>query len=337
MSKRHLYSAALAFLLILGSLGAEPGATTQPATQEGPVAGGLTEKDFEKMFMDAFVELGKASTAPATQAAPLSDKEIVRAMQRNALKLLAALKWGTTAPFTQMAPGELDRALDALIDEAERRAKAPPLEPATHKALARPDRPWEVVGTKEFTIAVPKGWRKLPELVLNNVVYLNGDGIGAPVVDETGNPIQIGMAVERYGKVKDSAVEGAKRNLGTLEYDPRLKVLSKNPPQPLKLSDGTDAAFNRVLLIEDRSRKSLQMKLFAADSNSRGWVVSAWIVTGRDSQFIENNAPLENRLRAHVTSLCFDQSKFNTSALAAAYGGRPTQPATVAPAARDRK
>ncbi len=52
---------------------------------------------------------------------------------------------------------------------------------------------------------IPKGWRSLEDMP-GMVLYLNGDGIGAPVGD--GGPIQIGLSVERFPKQTGTAVEG---------------------------------------------------------------------------------------------------------------------------------
>ena len=72
------------------------------------------------------------------------------------------------------------------------------------------------------------------------------------------------------------------------------------------------------------------MKLFAKDRQSRGCVVSAWIVTGKNSKFIADSQLLARRLRAHMTSLCFDADKFQTKELQAAYIA-PTTQTTTAP------
>ncbi len=186
--------------------------------------------------------------------------------------------------------------------------------------------PWKVVKDREYVIAVPKGWRTLPLAVKPYVLYLNGDGLGAPAMDETGSPIQIGMTLERWGKTKGTAMEGAK--VSAARRNPRLQPLQKTEVKPLKIADGTEVAFLRAFFRKDGRRKSLQMKLYAKDANGTGWVVSAWIVTGLKSKFIDSNEPLVKALRAHMTSLCFDEARFSTAALAAAYGISQTQPST---------
>jgi len=150
------------------------------------------------------------------------------------------------------------------------------------------------------------------------VLYLNADGIGAPAADQEG-PIQVGFTVERYGTTREAAAAGAKRNQESATRNPRLKVIKAGKVEELKLSDGTEGAFTRTLLLKEGSRLSLQMKLFAKDKDSRGWVVSAWIVTGKDSKFIENNPGLEQVLKAHMASLCFRPEKLSTDGVAKAH------------------
>lgn len=216
-------------------------------------------------------------------------------------------------------------ALPGCLDGKE---KAPSSRPTTQTAPAETQPAWEVVKGKGFTIAIPRGWRKLPMPIGHHVLYINGDGIGVPAIDETGSPIQMGFTVERYSKLKASPMGGAKKNLAGLKWNRRLKVISQSEIKSITLSDGAEAALIRVLLLKDRTRRSLQLKMFAKDKDSRGWVVSAWIVTGKDSAFIAKNKSLERWLLAHVTSLCFDRKKFDTAAIRAAYNPPATQPTT---------
>jgi hypothetical protein len=208
---------------------------------------------------------------------------------------------------------------------ATRSARRAESAPRTRPGAATP---WNVVRTRQYAIAVPKGWRRMPGQLGPHVLYVTGDGIGAPIVDETGAPIQIGMTVERYGVTKESVASAAARSMQGVKQNPRLKAVAQDPVANVKLADGRAATLIRTVFIKDQTRRSLQLKMFAKDGNSRGWVVSAWIVTGRDSQFIARNKTLEAVLRAHVTSLCFDSTKFSTKALAAAYSPAATQPAT---------
>ena len=216
----------------------------------------------------------------------------------------------------------------ALLGSLAGKEKAPSSRPATQTAPCDTQPAWELVKGKGFTIAIPKGWRKLPMTIGHHVLYVNGDGLGAAMMDETGAPIQTGLTVERYSKTAESVLSVSKRSMANLKRNPRLKVVSQDKVKALKLSDGAEAALIRVILLKDRTRRSLQLKLFAKDKDSRGWVVSAWIVTGKDSEFIAKNESLEKWLRAHVTSLCFEREKFDAAALQAAYSPAETQPAT---------
>ena len=59
---------------------------------------------------------------------------------------------------------------------------------------------WRVYNGDGFYLVVPSGWRELPFLSRTQKLYLNGDGIGVPTVDETGSPFKYSFWVrERNG------------------------------------------------------------------------------------------------------------------------------------------
>jgi len=167
-------------------------------------------------------------------------------------------------------------ALIAALAAQAQGQPTPATKPTTKPTTRGAKPPWTVIRTAEYAVAVPSRWRRRGP-ILRHVIYANGDGLAGPVVDETGAPIQIGMSVERYGTTRDTPSAGANRSMKNLQRNPRLKVLAKDPVKSLKLADGAQAALIRVLLRKDGSRKSLQLKLYARDPKSRGWVVSAWI------------------------------------------------------------
>lgn len=204
----------------------------------------------------------------------------------------------------------------------------------TTSAPAKEDKPWQIIRDKEFTLGVPRGWRKI-DMVLSRVhrLYMNGDGIGAPLMDETRAPIQIGMAVERYANQKVTAVEGAKQNLKVLQLNRRLKPVAPGTVKEFRLADGTDAAYLSVELIKGSSRRSFYQKVFAVDKNSTGWVVLGWIVCGKESEFLKKNPQLIAMLEAHLKSLSFAKDKFSEENLKQVYERKhpSTQPTTSMP------
>ena len=131
-----------------------------------------------------------------------------------------------------------------------------------------------------------------------------------PLVDETHAPIQMGMNVERFPRPTGTPEQGARRN---------LKAIGKGTVVAVTLSDGAKAALQTSRFYKDGSRKSFYQKLFAADAKGVGWVVSAWVVTGKDSQFVDSHPEVGAWLKAHVLSFCFDARKFDEAAVRAAY------------------
>ena len=55
---------------------------------------------------------------------------------------------------------------------------------------------WEIAVAGNGRIAVPTGWRKMEGIRPGLAIYRLGDGIGVPITDETGEPLQIGIVVE---------------------------------------------------------------------------------------------------------------------------------------------
>lgn len=164
--------------------------------------------------------------------------------------------------------------------------------------------------TDEFAMIVPRGWRSFDMLLsAKNRLYLNGDGIGAPAIDETGSPVQMGLMVEKYPNTTDTVLRGIETLLANAERDPRLKLIGKGRIESLRLSDGTEAALLTTQFIKSGSRRSLQMKLLAKDADSTGWVVSGFLVAGRNSAIPKPDSPQAQTLRAHLMSFCFDAAK----------------------------
>lgn len=197
---------------------------------------------------------------------------------------------------------------------------APASAPATQPDAAQDQALWRQHRQKEFSLAVPAGWRELELMPGKYVLYLSGDGVGAPLMDETGQPIQTGLAVERYPETKATPAQGAAHNLKRLAAEEGFRILGEGEVLPLKLSDGTPAVLLSVeFLRTDKDRRCRYEKLFTVTGDGTGWVVTAWIVTGDRSLFAQKHAHVVQRLRAHAVSLCFDPAKYSDAAVRAAY------------------
>jgi hypothetical protein len=154
-------------------------------------------------------------------------------------------------------------------------------------------------------------------------------------------------------------------------------IETNHPPDTLRLSDGTEAAFTRTKMLKKGPRLSLELKLFAKDKapiikdkvptakekapatkdsgsttkptgpatkpvivkprDYRGVVVTAWISSGNRTQFINKSKDLERLLKAHLATLCFNPEKFDTTALDKAYESKPTSQPTSGAATRLKK
>ncbi len=189
-------------------------------------------------------------------------------------------------------------------------------EPTTAVTPKKPDQiaVGELYVTDEFALLIPAGWRNMKSLTSGNLkLYLNGDGIGVPAVDETRAPLQIGMTVEKYRNTTDSLAKGIKRLIANAKRSRRLKLVGEAKTESCRLKDGTEAALLTMEFIKEGYRRSLQIKLLAKDSASNGWVVSAFVVGGKDSTIPTADSTVAKLLRAHVTSFCFDSDKVEVS------------------------
>jgi hypothetical protein len=191
-------------------------------------------------------------------------------------------------------------------------AKPPAKLPAAPQQAAKA---WEIVTVGTGFIAVPKGWRDGGPATARMLLFRQGDGIGVPVLDETGAPLQVGMTVEKFPQTKGSLKEGIEGLLKRAKNDQRLELVGKEVVETLKLSDGTEAMLLTAEFIKDKDRKSLQMKMLVKDGESNGWVISAYLVGDKDSKLPVASSYLGQWLRVHVTSFCFDKTKLDESKL----------------------
>ena len=226
-------------------------------------------------------------------------------------------------------------------------ATAPASKPSGKTASAPASEPaespyWKVTKfdyVNDYVLAVPKDWPQQQLPGITGAAFV-GDGVAAPAKDEKGDTIQVDMSVNRYDITKDPPDVTAKQDQLKTTKQVRMPMPGLGQPQhqekvisssleKLKLSDGTPAAFTRILMVKSGPRRSLQLKLFAKDKSSHGVVVSAWITTGMKTQFIDKRKDLERLLKAHMLTLCFDEEKFDTAALAKLYESQAaSQPAT---------
>ena len=164
--------------------------------------------------------------------------------------------------------------------------------------------------TDEFAMSIPKGWRNVPSPSPGpRKLLLNGDGIGARPVDETGHPLRVGLMVEKYPGTTDTLAEGADGLVAEAKADPKLETIGEATTESLQLPDGTDAILLTTEFIKEKSRRSLQMKLLAKDKASNGWVVSGYVVGGKDSTLPRADSWLANKLRGYLESFRFDGAK----------------------------
>ncbi|WP_395752705.1 hypothetical protein [Prosthecobacter sp.] len=153
-------------------------------------------------------------------------------------------------------------------------------------------------------------------------LFRQGDGIDLPMVDETGDALQIGISVERFPAAKESTETIAKELAKGSTKDPRLQMAGTEAVESVTLSDQTEATLLTMELIKSGSRRSLYMKLIGKDATGRIWIVSGFIVGGKESKWPKPNSMLCAWLRAHVVSLTLTSKEVDPKGLEAAYKAR---------------
>jgi hypothetical protein len=182
--------------------------------------------------------------------------------------------------------------------------------------------PWELVPVGRGKMAVPKGWRNLDNIKPGMILYRQGDGKGVPLLDETKSPLQIGLVVEKSSDALKSVKNIMNGLVEEAQKAPQLELVGQPAVETIKLADGTEAMFLTAEFIKEGRRRSLQMKLVAKDPDGKTWIASAHLVGGKESMWPTANSNLAKWLRAHLTSLSWDESKIDIGALKAAYTDR---------------
>ncbi len=185
--------------------------------------------------------------------------------------------------------------------------------------------PWQVVRVGPGSIAVPRDWRILDGLRPRTLVFRQGDGIGIPLLDDTGQPLQAGVVVEEHFSAKKNLREIADEILAGAQADSRLKPLADPRVDALKLTDSTEALFMSSMFLKEGQRRSLQLKLIARSADSRLWLVSAFLVGGKDSRWCTVDSELGRWLGAHVLSLTLTPAALDEGRLREAYRRRRVQ------------
>lgn len=183
----------------------------------------------------------------------------------------------------------------------------------TQKSVPDDGKPFEIVRIDTAALAVPKNWRTLPARSRQMLMVRSGDGIGVPATDEAGEPLQIGLTVERFPAGKDPLDVGVEQLLKSAQANPRLEIVGKESTEKLKLTDGTEAVLVTMEFVKEESRRSLQIKLLVKDAKDDGWIVSGFLVGGKESKLPTAKSDLSQWLRTSIVSFCLDATKIDAT------------------------
>ena len=209
-----------------------------------------------------------------------------------------------------------------LLAPFARAANAPASQPTSQSTLHATIEPglyWNLLKTEQFGMAVPNKWGNRPPKA-NMVLFLAMKDIK----DETRQPLDLGLTVERLGKATDSLDDEAKKLIERYSQEKSIAVEGKPTVEHDKLADGTDAVRVTLSLLAG-NRRTLMQKLFVNSKDHR-WVVSAYITAGDKSVLTEPDRDMAQKLRAHLLSFTLDPNKIDQAPLNKAYLTPPQAP-----------
>lgn len=201
----------------------------------------------------------------------------------------------------------------------------------TSRPATQPAKAWVAHEGSAFAIYIPRAWRKTRIPFGKTAMYVNGDGIAGPMFDETRKPLQIGMQVDRGEKTDQTPAQLARAHLKALDRSKRTRRLNAGSVRHILLADSTRAALLTVDTADGRFRKTRSVMLFAVDGKGIAWTASAWITSGQESSFAEDNPKLVGILTAYVASLSFDPRRLDDAPLRWASRGQRLMLTTTQP------
>jgi hypothetical protein len=194
-------------------------------------------------------------------------------------------------------------------------ADAPASQPAsapTLHATIEPGLYWNLLRTEQFAIGIPQKWSNLPPRP-NMVLFIAKQGIK----DETRQPLDVGLSIERLSKPADSLDEEAKKLIQRYSEEKSVQLDGKPTAEHLKLSDGSDSVLVS-LSIHANGRRTYMQKLLVSGKEHR-WVISGYITAGEKSILPKSDSDMARKIRAHLQTFTLDPNKIDQNPLNRAY------------------
>jgi hypothetical protein len=194
-------------------------------------------------------------------------------------------------------------------------ADAPATAPATkgsQHATIEPGLYWNLVRAEQFGLGIPNKWTNRPNRA-NMVLHLAMSGIK----DETRQPLDLGLTVERLTKPSDSLDDEAKKLIQRYNQEKSITVEGKPTAEHVKLADGNDSVLVTLSMLAG-NRRTLMQKLLVNGKEHR-WVVSAYVTAGEKSVLTDRDRDMGQKLRAHLLSFTLDPKNIDQTPLNKAY------------------
>ena len=185
---------------------------------------------------------------------------------------------------------------------------------------------WDIARTSDYAIIIPRNWSQITEQQPEAAkLYLVKRG----VVDETGNPVEVGLMVEQFPSHPRSIDEEIERLITRYKQLEENELLNDPMVQNVQLADGTTG---QLLLLEMLTkgkivRRSVVVKLLATDETKNMWIVTGYVAAGSDSLIGTRESSIFQMLLTHVTSFSLDPQQVDERPIHEIYHAQAMPPA----------
>jgi hypothetical protein len=186
---------------------------------------------------------------------------------------------------------------------------------------------WDIAQTSEYAIIIPRNWsqvidKDVPEA---STLYLVKRG----VIDETGNPVEVGLMIERFPSPERTVDEEIDRLIVRYRQLEQTELITDPLVQNVQLAGG---ASGQLLLLEmltqgKVARRSSVVKLLTADENNTTWIVTGYVASGHESIIGTPQSNIFQMLLTHVSSFSLDPQTVDEQPIHEIYHAQAMPPA----------
>ncbi len=209
-----------------------------------------------------------------------------------------------------MTAARVTLAVLALFLASAGCAARAPVETASPPSAEPAASPWLEHSGEGFRIPLHRDWPTMHGEFLppGMQLHVTADGVGFPLLDEDGQPVQVGFAVEARDGPYDDTSALAQEVHAEIQGDSAIERVERYLRKDTHACMGEREA--HMLLLEfDKAgtdRKSVYLRSVVRGDDGRGWIASGWIVAGRGSSLPTADGPFAESLYSVLVGFCPD-------------------------------